>query len=87
MAKKSKAETELQEQLASLRSQLEAKDKALSVARKGLVKVTNLDPVSHTVPGEAKPSGLGFVRVFRKAQEACEKALLDSADAEVVVDG
>jgi len=83
MAKKSKA-TELADQVENLTSQLDASQRALSVARKGLVKVTNLDPVSHTVPGEAKSSGLGFVRAFRKAQEVCEKSLLDSADAEVI---
>jgi hypothetical protein len=67
-----------------LREELASKDKALDLAMKGLYKIGNLDPVSQTLRGEARPNGLGFVRAFRKAQEVAEKTLLDVADAEVV---
>lgn len=67
-----------------LQAQLKAKDEALNLALKGLYKIGNLDPITYTVPGYAKPSGLGIVRAFRKAQEIAEQTLLDISDAEAV---
>lgn len=73
MAKKSET--------AELKALVEAKDKALGEARKGLLRIANIDPVTY----QASAGGLKIVKDFEAAQIVAERTLLKVSDADAVV--
>lgn len=82
MAKKSSQVEKLESQVADLEAQEGRSQAALAVARKSLFNIANIDPITFTGRGEAKPSGLGIVKAFTKAQDIAENGIMDMSDAE-----
>lgn len=69
-----------QSELDRLASELARKEAALSIARKGLLRIAGINPI--TFPGDNK-----LLKAFQYARETADNALLNSSDAESPLNG